>query len=406
MIFKARGDTYVITDAEHGIEFHVDRLRRDRYAGDLVGELRVYCGILGAKVLENNSLSAGRFNFSSLDARSKHARFLRERARTDGTLDWLQRLEEVCQVTLDAERRGEPAVLLRAVPRPAPDDEHDVGGLRAPKAHQTIWFGDGGTCKSYLGLHYAIEVARRGINVGYVDWELDAGQHRDRLERLTGPSMPAIQYIRCERPLVYEVDRLKRIRHDKDLEFLIYDSIAPACDGPPEAAEVAAAYHRARRQIGCGGIDIAHINKGPTDASEQKPFGSAFWFNLARSVWNVKAVPSSDSGTVSVAFYHRKANLGPLRPAVGFTVTFTEDTTHVTRSNVGDVAELAGSLPLWQRIKTAVAHGPQTLVSLSEDLDAKVDTVKKAVQRHPGMFTRITGKDGIHRIALVERRVS
>jgi hypothetical protein len=30
---------------------------------------------------------------------------------------------------------------------------------------------------------------------------------------------------------VYEVDRLKRIRHENDLGFLIDDSIAPGCDG-------------------------------------------------------------------------------------------------------------------------------------------------------------------------------
>jgi hypothetical protein len=49
---------------------------------------------------------------------------------------------------------------------------------------------------------------------------------------------------------------------------------------------------------------------------------------------------------------------------------------------------------------------PQTLAALAEDLDAKVDTVKKAVQRHPHMFTRITGKDAVQRIALQERRAS
>jgi hypothetical protein len=100
-------------------------------------------------------------------------------------------------------------VLLRSVPRPAADDEYDVDGLRAPTRHETIWFGDGSTFKSYLALHVASELERRhGVKVGYFDWELDASQHRDRLERLTGPQMPALQYVRCERPLVYEVDRL------------------------------------------------------------------------------------------------------------------------------------------------------------------------------------------------------
>ena len=73
---------------------------------------------------------------------------------------------------------------------------------------------------------------------------------------------------------------------------------------------------------------------------------------------------------------------------------------------IGSCPQPAVSLPLWQRIKSAVTHGPQTLAALAEDLDAKVDTVKKAVQRHPHMFTRVTGKDGVQRNALQERRAS
>ena len=397
-------DAFVLTDATLGIEFHVDHLRRDRH--ELVGELRVACGMLGTKAIDG-VLSHASFNFSSAQSRSQRARLLGERARTNNKVDWLGLLEEACQHVLQADRTGQPAVLLRTVLRPTPDDEFDVDGLRAPKHHPTIWFGDGATFKSYLALHLASEIERRyHVHVGYFDWELDASPQRDRLERLTGPMMPAVHHVRCDRALVYEVDRLKRIRRDHDLGFAIYDSIAPACDGPPEAAEVAAAYSRAQRQIGIGGIHIAHINKGPTESSEAKPFGSTFWFNLARSVWNVKAVTGAGGDTLSVAFYHRKTNLGPLRPAVGFAIAFDDDRTHVRRGNVGDVAELAAGLPLWQRIKSAVTQAPQTLASLSENLDAKVDTVKKAVQRHPHLFTRITGSDGIHRIALVERRAS
>jgi hypothetical protein len=218
--------------------------------------------------------------------------------------------------------------------------------------------------------------------------------------------MPAIQYVRCDKPLVYEVDRLRRIVREHGLTFAIYDSIAPACDGPPEAAEVAAAYNRAQRQIGIGGIHIAHINKGPTDASELKPFGSAFWFNLARSLWNVKAVTGTAGDTMAVAFYHRKANLGPLRPAVGFNISFDDDRTLIQRANVGDVAELAASLPLWDRIRQVVRRGPHTLAELAAELDAKPDSVERIVRRHKNLFTRITGSDGIHRVALLESKMS
>ena len=57
-------------------------------------------------------------------------------------------------------------------------------------------------------------------------------------------------YACCERPLVYEVDRLQRICRDERIEFCIFDSVAFACDGPPEAAEIAARYFRAVRGTG------------------------------------------------------------------------------------------------------------------------------------------------------------
>jgi hypothetical protein len=69
---------------------------------------------------------------------------------------------------------------------------------------------------------------------------------------LFGDNPPTIHYVRCDRPLVDEADRLKREVWRLSIDYLICDSIAPACDGPPEAAEVATAYFRSLRQIGVG----------------------------------------------------------------------------------------------------------------------------------------------------------
>jgi hypothetical protein len=177
---------YVFTDADNGIEFHVDRLRRER-GGELIGELSVACGILGAKVIDG-VLSAGSFNYSSVPARAQRAKLLGERARTNGKLDWLERLEEVCQrVTLE-DRSGDPGVVLANVPRPSAEeaDDHDVLGIKVPQRHGTIVFGDGGTGKSELAMMIAIELERRGIHCGFFDWELDATDQRPRLERIGG----------------------------------------------------------------------------------------------------------------------------------------------------------------------------------------------------------------------------
>ncbi len=73
-----------------------------------------------------------------------------------------------------------------------------------------------------------------------------------------------------------------------------------------------------------GSLHVAHISKA--DGSDQKPFGSAFWHNGARATWYVKrAEGDSDEARVTIALYNRKANLGPLRPAIGYEITFSQD---------------------------------------------------------------------------------
>ena len=187
---------------------------------------------------------------------------------------------------------------------------------------------------------------------------------------------------------------------------MILDSVAFACDGPPEAAEVASRYFQAVRQLGIlGSLHIAHTTKG--DHADKKPFGSVFWHNGARSTWFVKLAEAIPGGNVvTIGLYNRKANLGGLRPSVGFEVTFDEDRTRFRRVDVADVQDLAVELPLWVRMKHAVAHRPMTLAALAEELEANVGSLDKAAKRKSKVFTRVDGDDGVARIALLERRVS
>jgi hypothetical protein len=87
-------------------------------------------------------------------------------------------------------------------------------------------------------------------------------------------------------------------------------------------------------------------------------------------------------------------------------MTFDADRTHVRRVDLTTVDDLSASLPLRQRIQTAVRHTPMTIASLAEELGAKVDTIKKTVDRYPRLFSKISGTDGINRIALTEGRTA
>lgn len=390
---------YRLELAQLGIEFIVDRLRRKW--DELIGELSVKCALPGARTFDG-VLSVADLNLSSQRARQDRARYLASRAQTrDRDLDWMSLLEEFVQRVLTAERAGEPAVLLRDLPRPAPDDQLSIDGLPLLTRHPVVWFGDGGAAKSYLALFSAGRLEQRhALRVGLFDWELAGEDHRDRLERLFGADMPSVRYVRCTRPLVHEADRLRRIVREEGLQYGIYDSVAVGCDGPPEAAEVAARYFQAVRQIGpIGSLHISHVTKA--DGADQKPFGSAFWHNGARATWFVKLAETvPDRNRITIGLYNRKANLGAIRPAVGFDVTFGADRTSFRRVEVADVPDLAGHLSVRQRMAHLLRRGAMTAEEVARELDAKVDTVKRTARRYDSQFTVIPGGA----LGLAERR--
>lgn len=377
--FRALGDDrYRFTIADLGITVEVDRLRRERH--ELIGELCVRCELPGARSVNGDVLSLADLNLSSARARVERAKLLAARANIRD-LDWIGVIEDFCQRVLMAQRNGEPLRDLREFQEPRPDDDLYIEGLRLPRRHPAVFFGDGGTAKSYTALYLAGRLAQRGMKIALFDWELGGEDHRLRLRRLFGAdAMPQIAYARCERPLIHEVDRLRRAVRDLRVDYAIYDSVAYACDGAPEAAETANAYFRAVRQIGCGSLHIAHVTKG--ENGDQKPFGSVFWHNSARSTWFVQAADSSSDTVLDIAFYNRKANLGRLeRRPVAFTVTFGEDSTTYKRSDATEVPEFAQRMSVTERVTALLKRGPLVMTAIAERLDLELNTVTQAVNR-------------------------
>jgi DNA-binding CsgD family transcriptional regulator len=396
--FRAIGDDrYQMTIANIGVTLEVDRLRRER--NELVGELSANCTLPGAYTYDG-SLSIADFNLSSARARLERAKLLSFRANTRESVDWNSIVEEFCQRVLKAERDGQPAVDLRTLPLPDKENSSlSIQGFPILRRHPTVLFGDGGAAKSYLALYFAGLLAEQGYGVALFDWELSGEDHRDRLGRLFPDGMPRILYARCDRPLAYEADRLRRIVKQEGIEFCIFDSVAFACDGPPESAEVAGRYFRAARQIGGGSLHIAHINKG--ENSEQKPFGSAFWHNGARATWYAqRAEDTPDGSIIRVGLFNRKTNLGALRRPVGFTVTFTDDQTTFRRSEVSDSPELAQNLTIYQRIYSELRSGAMSPDALAEELGLDPESVKRTIRRKKDKFIVLPG--GL--VGLLERR--
>jgi AAA domain-containing protein len=396
-------DGYLLDLPNIGTELRVERLRRER--GELVGELTVYSNLPGVRST-SGVLHVADFNLSSARARTERARIIAERANTSD-VDWTGVLEDLCQRIIGAERQGQPAVALRDVPVPPIDDALSVGArISLARRHPAILFGDGGDLKSYLALYWATVLAASGLRVLFADWEFSGEDHRVRLERITGEDMPdGILYVRCERPMIVESDRLRRIAREERIDFVICDSVAFACDGPPEAAEVASGYFRGLRRLGVGSLNIAHVRQ---ENGDQKPFGSSFWHNGARTTWYVKRSSGSmDPAQVTVGLFNRKSNIGPLAPAAGYRVSFSSDRTAFASIELADT-DLADKLPVVQRMHALLAReGSMTMAHIAAKLDLPVDTVVKTSKRHDGKrFVRVPGSDGVYRIGLLSEAVA
>lgn len=384
-----------------GLSFDLDRMRRERH--ELVGELQVGCDLAGAHTV-NGILNTSDFNLSSAAARQARAKLLAERARTADVVDWMGYLDEFCQRVFAADRAGSPVVALHQAPMPVADPMFDVSGFRFLRHHPTILFGDGGTGKSYLALYFVASLAAQGVPVLYLDWELDASEHRARLARLFPDGMPTdVHYLHCIAPLVDEADRIRKVVASVGAQFAVLDSIGFACDGPPEAAEVALAYLRATRALGVGSLHLAHVSKA--DSGDQKPFGSAFWHNGARMTWFIQADEDepSDRG-LTVGLFQRKSNLSAKRASVGFALTFGGNVTVVTREDLRDVPALAAKMSLSTRIVGVVAReGLKTAVEISEALGGANPESINRIARRSGQLQRVRGADGIWRIGAAAR---
>jgi hypothetical protein len=373
-------DHYRYTLPQPGIALDLDRVRRDR--GELRGELSVRCerqkpGRPGIGI-------TGDFVLGSIRSRAEWIRLLEERtkfAQLDFGLDhdWFSVLEGFCARVRQADREsGEQPVDLRTVSPAADDELLDLEGLRLPLRHPSMLFADGGSAKSYYGLRLLGNLALRGERVALFDWELDQNVHRKRLELLFGPQMPLIWYVRCVRPLVDEADRLRRFVKEKNITFSMFDSVAKACDGAPEAAEVAGRYQRAVRMIGGGSLHIAHVTKSGED---QKPFGSVFWHNDARATWFARALPDLlDETVLHMAIYNRKVNLGSLAPDIGFAITFGDRTTFA-REEVDD-GKIRKLTVRQQMIALLCKEGDMFAEAIAGKIGAKLETVKRTARRH------------------------
>jgi hypothetical protein len=277
-------------------------------------------------------------------------------------------------------------------------------GLPIPLDHPTIWYAAGGTGKSTLATALAGELERRDIPTLVADWETVQEDYRATATRIFGDDLPDIKYRRCDRPLVIEAESFAQQIDECGIRYVIIDSAGYAADGRPEDAEVALRYFRALRSLRVGTLTLAHVSSG--EHGSDKPFGSVFWHNSARQTWYLERVERGPQDILTIGCFNKKTNIGRPHPAIGLSLSFDATRTTITQTSVAEEEQFAGRVPLWQRMSHVLKRGPRTTTELARELEAKEDSITKALKRGTRSFTTVPSSDGVIRWALLDRRLA
>ena len=329
-----------------------------------------------------------RLNLTSSEARRRLAKYLGEDVLPN---NWTSMLEQAAVMVLAEWRKGPPTIEL-AKHTPAATLAMRVSPLLQER-QATVFFGEGDTLKSFMGLFLAVLVRSGEIQAGlkpepgnvlYLDYETDEDTMWRRTNMIAqgiGIQIPdGIFYRYMHQPLAADSQQINRLILDLGIEFLVVDSAAPAVM-EPESASMTTEYFRALRGLRITSLTIAHVAKNSKEAT---PFGSGFWRNLPRSNFRVQA--SRELEHVIVGLKHTKSNNGHRLKDLGFRFEFDPegDRVVIESQSIVDVPDLARGLPPSERIASALSHGALSLQEIFDSLpDLKQGDISTTLSRNP-----------------------
>ena len=352
-------------------------------------------------------LSSTRIDFLAPTQRASHAKQLREIGYLEMFVqfaDWERKVNDIALAVVQHSRKDMPAVEVLiddGIPLAA---EYVVKPILYKDAPNVI-FGDYGSYKSVTAmiLAYIVQLPypdneldlvpgqEKATNCLWLDYEgqpvsfkqrwaaIQHGFHLDIPEDHP-PQMP-ILYKEMTVPVHDAVESLQYEMTENHIGMLIIDSLGPAAGGNLNDPEPAIRYHQALRTLGGTSLTLAHNSKD-LNTGTKSIFGSVFFSNLARSIWQCKAEkePMDSRGIISLK--QIKASLSQLHSTIGFTLDFNEASNKitVTKSDLRDTG-LATELTLSVRIKNELRTGAMTIKELASALEGNEGSIRTAVNR-------------------------
>lgn len=385
--FTSEGESYTLRWAT-GIEAVVERIAEHK------DEITAEVTISSSRIPRPGHVHSARLNLMSTQTRKALASACESR---EPNLDWPMMIEQLCVLTRERYRNGEPTIDIREWTDPPGsrwvlEPYVEAGG-------PTILFADGGTGKSMLATAIAVSIASGQAVVGkvhiascpvlYLDWETDASTLNERVRAICAGaginvlSVP-IHYRKSAASIPEAAPEIRRQIQKLGVGFVVIDSLGAARGGEPESADMTIRTFNAARTLGVPWLGVDHVTKAAGNDST-RPFGSTYTHNLARLTWGMDKSQEAGAKEVSVALTNHKRNNGHKIPTIGYKITYEEMDEEMLGSvvfkpeRVVDGA-LSSRASLKDRILAELKAGPVSgWQVIAENLGADKEQVRKRV---------------------------
>ena len=306
--------------------------------------------------------------------------------------DWMAIIQHVSDLVIQSLDPAEELIDLTAHVR-----SPETPWLLEPfvrRACPTLLYSDGGEGKSTLALALAVMGAtgdpvlpglrrHEPFSTLYLDWESDPDDMQDLMEQICNGAntvVPAghLVYRRLSGALTDHLEAIQRDVLDNQVQFVIVDSIIAATNADTNEAASARAYFDAMRLLKVASLGITHITKD----GRGKPFGSVYYWNLARAVWRLRQEQEQDEPSASIGLFHEKFNRGQKLKPLGWTVTYDDDGIRFGKSDVASMPTVGREASVADQIAMVLRNGAMGLQAIYEELaHLKDDAIRQALNR-------------------------
>jgi len=383
-----------------GINIDVRDLRMQNY--ELKGQITVTCD----KVPGGDLLLQTNFNFSSSTTRKTTATRLNEGYESN----WNAILEQLCYITIEHFRKGEPAIELTGDNCSVKPPEYVLEPFLI-RNNPTILYGDWGAAKSTTSLLMAAccllpwddnpmgwRSPSDTYKTMYLDWETDKDTVFYTINSIaTGSGLGALPifYRRCKVPLAQDVEQIADWVASTGAGIIIVDSLTRAAGGDLTATEPANEFWDAVRAINKTFLILGHVAKAESDKNKRTVFGSQIYSTQARCLWEIKKSEEIGASQIDVTLYNRKSpSFTGLRQPIGMRIEFGDNSIYALSSQPEIPSEELEKIYTGDRIKDLLLkNGRMTAQGIADKLEIKTDTVYKALHRmaEKGFIVKLPG---------------